>query len=216
MSLNVMVLESEPDASNVAGQELRDAGHTVLSCHDAEHASFPCRGVTQPAACPLSSHKVDVALVVRTGTRAQPTLGEDGARCALVHRVPLVVAGTPLFEPFDEYASRTLDRTYDVVEACEQAAAAPIAALGDRATQVLRELVARLPEARAEVTRRAGRLDVHISNGQEMTRHERAQVAVRIMMTLRELDPHSAGIDVMNDGAVETGELTAVAPGAGG
>ena len=201
MTLNVMVLESEPDAANVAGQELRDAGHTVLSCHDAGHAPFPCRGVSQPAECPLSSHKVDVALVVRTGTRGQPTLGEDGARCALVHRVPLVVAGAPYFDPFDEFASRTLDRTYDVVEACEQAAGSPIVALGERATQVLGELVARLPGARAEVTRRAGRLDVHVSNGQEMTRHERAQVSVRIMMSLRELDPHAAGIDVMIDGA---------------
>ena len=216
MSLNVMVLESEPDAANIAGQELREAGHTVLSCHDAGQAPFPCRGVTQPATCPLLSHKVDVALVVRIGTRAQPTLGEDGARCALVHRVPLVVAGAPLFDPFDEFASRTLDRTYDVVETCEQAAGAPIAALSDRATLVLGELVARLPDARAEVTRRAGRLDVHISNGQAMTRHERAQVSVRIMMTLRELDPHSAGIDVMIDGAAETREPTGLAPSAAG
>jgi hypothetical protein len=215
MSLNVMVLESEPDAANIAGQELRDAGHTVLSCHDAGHASFPCRGVTQPAGCPLSSHKVDVALVVRSGNRAQPTLGEDGARCALVHRVPLVVAGTPLFDPFDEFATRTLDRTYDVVETCEQAAAAPITELGDRATQVLNELVERLPDATAEVTRRAGRLDVHVRNGRDMTRHERAQVSVRIMMTLRELDPHSAGIDVMIDGADESHEPTGIAPGSG-
>ena len=199
MTLNVMVLENEPDAASLAEQELRAAGHTVLSCHDAGQAPFPCRGVTQPASCPLSSHKVDVALVVRAGTRAQPTLGEDGARCALVHRVPLVVAGAPLFDPFDEFASQTLDRTYDVVAACEQAAAGPIETLSARATQVIREVVGRLPELRAEVVRRKGRLDVHVRNGQDMTRQERAQVSVRVMMRLRELDPHSAGIDVMVD-----------------
>jgi hypothetical protein len=215
MTLNVMVLENEPDAASIAEQELRAAGHTVLSCHDAGHASFPCRGVTQPASCPLSSHKVDVALVVRTGARAQPTLGEDGARCALVHRVPLVIAGAPLFDPFDDFASQTLDRTFDVVEACEQAAAAPIEAFGDRATQVLGELVAHLPDARAQVTRRAGRLDVHVSNGEGMTRHERAQVAVRIMMSLRELDPHAAGIDVMIDGVGVPEPQTAPVAGVG-
>jgi hypothetical protein len=157
--------------------------------------------VTDPASCPLTSHKVDVALVVRNGTRAQPTLGEDGARCALVHRVPLVVAGAPLFDPFDEFATHTIDRTFDVVATCEQAAAAPIPALSARATRVIGEVVGRLPEARAEVVRRQGRLDVHVLNGQDMTRQERAQVSVRIMMSLRELDPHAAGIDVMIDPA---------------
>jgi hypothetical protein len=212
MALNVMVLENEPDAASVAEQELRAAGHTVLSCHDAGHAPFPCRGVIDPASCPLESHKVDVALVVRTGARAQPTLGEDGARCALVQRVPLVVAGAPLFDPFDEFATRTLDRTFDVVDACEQAAAAPIDTLGDRATEVLAELVPHIVGARAEVTRRSGRLDVHVSNARALTRHERAQVAVRVMMRLRELDPHAAGIDVMIDGVRETEAETGLAP----
>jgi len=214
MTLNVMVLENEAGAASMATEELRLAGHTVLSCHDSERAPFPCRGVTAPASCPLHSHKVDVALVVRTGSRAQPTLGEDGARCALVHRVPLVVAGAPLFDPFDEYASRTLDRTYDVVESCVEAAGAAIEPLSDRATQLLRELVPHLPEVGAEVTRRAGRLGVHISNGQEMTRHERAQISVRIMMCLRELDPHSAGIDVMIDPVQATDGHMGVATGA--
>ena len=204
MSLNVMVLENEPDAAFLAEAELRAAGHTVLSCHDAGHASFPCRGVTQPATCPLRAQPVDVAIVVRTGTRAQPTLGEDGVRCALVQRVPLVVAGAPLFDPFDEFATLTVDHGYDVVAACEQAAAAPIVALGTRATQVLRELVPQIPNVAAEVTRRAGRLNVLVSNGQAMSRHERAQVSVRILMALRELDPHAAGIDVAIDDSGES------------
>ena len=49
MTLNVMVLENEPDAASIAEQELRAAGHTVLSCHDAEQAPFPCRGYRAPA-----------------------------------------------------------------------------------------------------------------------------------------------------------------------
>jgi len=200
MTLNVMVLENEPDAAAAAEQELRDAGHTVLSCHETGAASFPCRGISHPSACPLRSHAVDVALVVRVGGRAQPTLGEDGARCALIHRVPLVVAGAPLFDPFDEYATQTIDRTYGVVEACEHAAAGPIEELGRRATTVLAEIAgttAATTAPRAEVTRHAGRLSVCLMHCDAMTGQQRARAAVRITMAMRELDPYATGIDVV-------------------
>jgi len=212
MTLNVMVLENEPNAGAAASRELRDAGHTVLSCHDPGTAAFPCRGITEPSACPLRSHAVDVALVVRSGTRAQPTLGEDGARCALVHRVPLVVAGTPLFDPFDEFASRTIDRTYDIVNVCEEAASDPIEELGTRATAVIREVLGRSGvrdvSPRAVVTRRSGRLDVRVLHGETMTDDERSRAAVRIVMALRELDPFAAGIDVALDLPVAVAEAT--------
>src|SRR6476646_8594290 len=61
MTLNVMVIENESGVSDTAASELRAAGHTVLTCHEAEGASFPCRGVVDPTACPLHSHPVDVA-----------------------------------------------------------------------------------------------------------------------------------------------------------
>ena len=202
MTLNVMVLENEPNAAAIATGELRDAGHTVLTCHEPGGAPFPCRGVVRASACPLRSHAVDVALVVRSQNHAQPTLLEDGARCALVQRVPLVVAGTPALDPYDNYATRTIDRAYDVVEACEQAAAAPIEALGRRATEVTVEtlhLPAAGPRPRAEVTRRDGRLHVHVLQGESLTKHERSRVSVRIAMALRELDPFAAGIDIAID-----------------
>jgi len=200
MTLNVLVLENEPDAAAVAERELRDAGHTVLSCHEEAAGSFPCRGIARPSECPLRSDAVDVALVVRVGGRAQPTLGEDGARCALIHRVPLVVAGAPMFDPFGDYAAEELDRTYGVVEACEQAATKPIDDLGRRATEVLDEVVGVTAPGqaspRAVVTRHAGRLNVHVLNSETLTREERARAAVRITMAVRELDPFASGIDV--------------------
>ena len=211
MTLNVMVLENEPDAAAEAEMELRQAGHTVLRCHDAGTAPFPCRGVVQPSACPLHSHGVDVALVVRRGTRAQPTLGEDGARCALIHQVPLVVAGTPLFDPFDEYAALTVDRTDDLVGACEQVAAAPIEVLGRRASAVLDEIAGRSDDhvsPRAEVTRRAGQLKVRVEHGEAMTKEAQARAAVRIAMAVREIDPYATGIDIAfaaADGAALSG-----------
>jgi len=200
MTLNVMVIENESGAADVAEQELRAAGHTVLTCNEADDRPFPCKGVADASACPLRSHAVDVALLVRTGRRAQPTASESGARCALVHRVPLVVAGDPVLDPYDEYATRTLGRTYDVVDACELAATAPIDALGRRATEVLQE-VAGPTGARALVTRRDGRLRVRIVDVGTMTLNEASRVAVRIPMVLRELDPFAAGIDVGIDGS---------------
>ena len=75
MTLNVMVLENEPDAAAIAEQELRAAGHNVLSCHDRATAAFPCRGVAQPSMCPLDTHAVDVALVVRVGSSSPADVG---------------------------------------------------------------------------------------------------------------------------------------------
>jgi hypothetical protein len=198
MTLNVMVIENESGASDVAEQELR-AGHTVLTCHEPDHGPFPCNGVADPSACPLRSHPVDVALLVRAGHRAQPTAAEDGARCALVHRVPLVVAGDPVLDPYDEFATRTLGRTYNVVDACELAATEPIETLSRRATAVLHE-VAGPSGARAEVTRRDGRLRVRVVGNETLTPPEASRAAVRIAMALRELDPFAAGIDVGIDG----------------
>jgi hypothetical protein len=198
MSLNVLVVENEPGAADPAAQELRAAGHAVLSCHEPGTGAFPCRGVTDAGACPLRSRDVDVALLVRAGRRVQPNALEDGARCALVQRVPLVVAGDVVLDPYDEFATRTLGRTYDVVDACELAATAPVEALGRRATAVLRAVCG--PPASsapaAQVTRRAGRLRVALSDTEQMTKDQRSRAAVRIAMALRELDPFAAGIDI--------------------
>jgi len=205
MALNVMLVESEAGVSDEAARELREAGHTTLRCHQAGDAAFPCVGISDPAACPLRSHDVDVALLVRAGTLAQPTVREDGARCALVQRVPLVVAGPMVLDPYDAYATRTVDAAGDVVGACEAAAGAPIEAFGARASAVL---AASLGEAgpvalahRVEVTRRHGRLQVHVADGATMTKDQRSRAAVRITGALRELDPFATGIDVGFDGA---------------
>jgi hypothetical protein len=198
MALNVLLVENEVNAGADAARELHDAGHCVLSCHGPDGAAFPCRGVRDPRACPLRSSDVDVVVLVRSGVLAQPSAREDGARCAVMHRIPLVVAGDPVLDPYDEFATRTLSRTYDVVAACELAATAPIDSLSRRATAVLREVAgeAGLPGLRAEVTRRDGRLRVRGYDTDGMTRHERSRAAVHVAMAVRELDPFATGIDV--------------------
>jgi hypothetical protein len=124
MPLNVMVLQSERGAAYQAALELTQAGHVVLRCHDPGASAFPCRGVEDQSSCPLRSHTVDVAVTVRSRPRSQPAPQEDGVRCALMHHVPLVVAGPTVLDPYEGYEARVLDRTADVVGACEEVAAA--------------------------------------------------------------------------------------------
>jgi len=187
MALNVMVLESEYGAADEARDELVDAGHVVLQCHEHGQPTFPCRGIVDAAACPLNSHVVDVALTVRSRVRSQPAPSEDGVRCALMAHVPLVVAGPSALDPYDGFETRALDRTYDVVETCEAASAAELSAYASRAEFVLADSlgVDRARSARVSVTRRAGGLRVRVAGLDDATRQELRTAVVRIVGALR-------------------------------
>lgn len=203
MSLNVMVLESEYGGADDARDELLEAGHTVLRCHDRGQAAFPCRGIVERAACPLRSHTVDVALAVRPRVRSQPAPSEDGVRCALMANVPLVVAGPSVLDPYDSFATRVLDRAYGVVDACETAVAAEVAAGVHRTEEVLADTLGpdRVSTANVSVTRRAGGLRVRVSGLDDVTRQERQTAVVRIVGALRHLDRDARTIDVVVDGS---------------
>jgi hypothetical protein len=197
MSLNVMVLESEYGAADEARDELTAAGHVVLRCHERGVPQFPCRGLVDRAACPLVSHDVDVALTVRSRVRSQPAPSEDGVRCALLAQVPLVVAGPAALDPYEGFETRSLDRTYDVVETCEAAAGAELGAYARRAEAVVAACsgVRRTP-ARVRVTRRDGGLRVGIAGLDDATRQERQTAVVRVVGALRQLDRTARTIDV--------------------
>jgi hypothetical protein len=198
MSLNVMVLESEYGAADEARAELVEAGHVVLRCHERGQPTFPCRGIVDAASCPLSSHTVDVALTVRSRVRSQPAPLEDGVRCALMARVPMVVAGPLALDPYDGFETRVLDRTYDLVETCEAAAGAELAAYARRAEAVLADSLGadRARSSRVSVTRRSGGLRVRVAGIDDATRQERQTAVVRIVGALRQLDRAARTIDV--------------------
>lgn len=211
MSLSVMVLESDRGAADDAVHELERAGHVVLRCHDPGAPAFPCRGIVELSACPLRSHGVDVALTVRVRHRAQPTVHEDGAGCALVHRVPLVISGPSVPDPYEGYEVRALDRTADVARACEDVAATALHDHSRVATDALRssrEPDDTLASARAVVTRRSGWLLVTITGlGSLSPRHKDAAV-VRVMAKVREFDPFSKGLDIVVTPSQPVRELT--------
>ena len=198
--LNVLVLESDPDAASVAREELEGAGHTVRMCHEPGCAAFPCNALREDRACPLAGEPIDVALDVRRRPRTEPTIREDGVACAIREHVPLVVAGATMFNPFAYYATETCDDTLDAVAACERAAAAPLARHTAVAQESLDSTLERrsLPtDANVAVYRRNGSLHVSVGVGSGVDRATKAMVAVRIAAALRAIDRYSRGIDVV-------------------
>jgi hypothetical protein len=200
MSLNVLVLESDRGAAETVTRDLADAGHVVLRCHDPGAPAFPCRGIVDQSACPLRSHTVDVALAVRSRPRSQPSPDEDGVRCALMHRVPLVVAGPAVLDPYEQFEARVVDRADDVVGACEAVAEAELTRHSRVATDALR--ASRTPHealagARAVVTRRTGRLHVSVGGLDALAPRQRDAAIVRTLGKLREFDSSAKGIDIV-------------------
>jgi hypothetical protein len=201
MTLNVMLLESDHGVGEEAANELAEAGHAVLRCHDPDAPAFPCRGLVDAASCPLHSHAVDVALTVRSQVASQPAPSEDGARCALMSGVPLVVAGPSVFDPYVGLEVSVLDRTYDVVAACEDAVTTQLA---DRARRVETVIA---PSFRAHgasiptvsVTRSDGAIRVRVSGLGSSTREQRQFAVVRALGAMRQIDRSARTIDIAFD-----------------
>jgi len=199
MTLNVMVLESDSGAADEVKRELANAGHEVLSCHDPGAPAFPCRGIEDQSTCPLRSHAVDLALTVRTQHRSQPTPQEDGVRCALMHRVPLVVMGPAVFDPYEEFQTRIIRAGDDVVAVCEEVAASELPRHSRVATEALRASrnpTPALADARVAVTRRHGSLLAHVIGIDALTPREQDAAIVRMKAKLREYDSSARGVDV--------------------
>jgi hypothetical protein len=211
MSLNVMVLESDRGAADDAVHELERAGHVVLRCHDPGAPAFPCRGIVELSACPVRSHGVDVALTVRARQRAEPTAHEDGVGCALMHRLPLIVAGPSLLDPYEGHEVRVLDRTADIGRACEEVAAAALpehSRVATDAWRASREPNVALTSARVVVTRRRGWLLVSITGVGSLLPRQKDAAIVRVMAKVREFDPFAKGLDIVVTPGQRAGELS--------
>ena len=116
-TIDVLVVESHPHAADRAAAALERAGHRVHRCHDEESRGFPCRGVVDRSACPLSS-PIDVALVVRRRINPRPTRLEDGVSCAIRADIPIVEEGSEILDPFTPWITQRLGPGSDVVSAC--------------------------------------------------------------------------------------------------
>lgn len=201
--LRVLVLESERGAADAAIRDLGDAGHEVLRCHEPGAPAFPCNALADDPRCPMRAGYVDVALTVRNRPRSQPAPQEDGVACALEGHVPLVVAGSTLLNPYADFATEVVEHADDVVAACERAAGARLPRDSDRALDALLAVLAvhnvSGVSPAIDVTRREGRLHVHVHNAEALDHSVRSIASVRIVGALREIDRDSVGIDVVFD-----------------
>ena len=128
-----------------------------------------------------------------------------------MHRVPLVVSGPSEPDPFQGYEVRTLDRTADVVRACEEVAATELTEHSRVATDALhasRESNDTLASARAVVTRRRGWLLVTITGLGSLSPRQKDAAIVRVMAKVREFDPFSKGLDIVVTSSEPARELT--------
>jgi hypothetical protein len=195
--MHVLVMESSPGAAQLAISDLEHAGHHVHRCREAGDRPFPCAGLAS-GACPLETAPIDVVVTVRDHPRVQPSPLEDGVACALRRRVPVVVSGQSLMNPFESVGA--VASAGDVVTACERVARGPQAGHSNCAQAALDELLVLhgfdVGQGDVAVCRTDGRLAVRMRVDQAIPQPIRRMAAVRITGGLRAYDPYAAGIDV--------------------
>lgn len=204
--MRVLVLEAERGAAAGAAAQLEAEGHQVARCHEAGAPAFPCAGMHDGGSCPLESEPVDVALVVRSPEchavpEASDPAGEDGARCALRHHVPLVVAGAVERSPHTPFAAVVTPSADDVGPAVRAAAEAPLPRHIAAATAAFEQaLVVHGIDPRGadvDVRRNGGQLLVTLVPPIPLEQAVVDMASVRVVGVVRALDPNPTVIDVV-------------------
>ena len=195
--MRILVTETDAEAALPAERQLVAAGHEVVRCRADDGPIFPCAGL-EPGGCPIEGG-IDVALTVRTGPPEQPSPREDGVVCALRRHVPLVVAGPPGPNPFEGWATVTVDDA-DLVAACEAAAAADVERLSvvarDEAVKALQRRGHEPAGVDVITHRSAHHLKVQVAMPEAVSDREADAVAVAVAERLRAVEPTIAVIDV--------------------
>lgn len=119
-TLDVLLIESRPDAGADAAAGLEAAGHRVLRCHEPGAPAFPCAALLEGSSCPVDDG-VDLALLVRPVIAPRPSSSEEGVTCAIRAGLPIVEQGSDVLDPFDTWVTSRVRHDGDVVAACEGA-----------------------------------------------------------------------------------------------
>lgn len=179
-------------------RELEEAHHEVTTCHDRDEPVFPCKAFT--GRCPLDEGHMDAAVVVRNHAWPRPTPFDRGATCAVRQKVPVVMTGVGVLNPYEEWTDITVTRSDDLVAAVERLIDAPRVEHSNVATEAVRKSLKTTGidpgDARATVHRRHGWLRVELEALPEISRLNQQNVARRVISALRELDRHAFGVDV--------------------
>jgi hypothetical protein len=196
--LDVLVVESRHGVAAEAVRSLEAAGHTVATCYDDDSAGFPCRGLVDPAACPLIGQP-DVALVVRDRVAPRPMPLEGGVVCALRAGLPVVESGPAPLDPYAPWLSARVEG--DVVAACEDANAAALGALSRRILGLTAPILAGADvppgRARCDVEPDGLGLRVRFALPHPVATRVRHALAVRVLDALRGAGRTFGRVDVV-------------------
>lgn len=125
--MRVLVTGTEGAGIDEVQRRFRAAGHDVCSC-DADDGSHACSAATPRGTCP-GLRSVDVIVAARLHPLPTLTAREERVACALLHDVPLVVAGSAVGHPFGGRPVALVDGFGDVVAVTEGVAGRPAAVL---------------------------------------------------------------------------------------
>jgi hypothetical protein len=194
--MKVLVNESEGGAADRAVAQLESQGHEVLRCHERGEGPFPCAGLRPGHVCPLRDPGIDVAVTVRAAPRSRPSLLEDGIACALRARVPVVVAGQTLLNPYEGFGVDVVEGQH-VVGAVERIAMAPSPGHSQVATNALLDALHREPgDAIAVAYRRRSGVRVELEGVPTIERSAVKAAVPKVIAALREYDRDTQRIDV--------------------
>lgn len=195
--MDVLVLESEPGAAELSIALLEAAGHQVKRCHEQGARAYPCVALDS-GHCPLEEGSIDVVLTVRGHANPRPSSLEDGVTCALRRRTPVVVAGSTVFNPFEQFGASNADG--DVVAACEAAADGRQRGHEAVVRRVLRDALQRanlgITGMDARVHRSGDGLKIGLVFPPTTPKPVRDVASVCVVGAVREFDPHAPRIDI--------------------
>lgn len=196
--LDILFIESHDGAGDSSAAALLDAGHRLHRCHHSGDSAWACVGLSDPGSCPVGGH-IDAAVLVRHPDAGEPTHAEDGVRCALRARIPLVGVGVGDESVYAQWVTlRTHERALDA--ACHAAIELAQASLVEEVLGRIGPLVTGTGldarDARCTVAPHGSTLNVHITLPGPADRRLEQAVAVRAYDVLRNRAEGYATVDV--------------------
>ncbi|MCF2533824.1 hypothetical protein [Yinghuangia soli] len=188
--LTILVTEAAPGDCDASADGLAASGHRIHRCHPVHDPASPsdarCMAWRPGGRCPLTTADVDLVVDVRSA-HGPETSREQGAMCALLAGIPLVVCG-----PTDATNSMLLRadaicRPHRLASACDTALS-PVGPTARRAvTRAARTALAGLSEpppiaVDLELRGHTVVVDVTVAAAPCATTYPRVRSAVRMAM----------------------------------
>lgn len=196
--LDVLLIESHVGAGDASAAALLEAGHRIHRCHHAGDSAWACVGLSDPSRCPVNGH-IDAAVLARGPGVEGPTPAEDGVRCAIRSRVPVVGVGVADDSVYRSWVTlQTDERALDAAchAAVELAHAPLVSEVLDRISSLITGAGLDHSDTRCRVTSYGATLTAFITVPGPADRRLEQAVAVRAYDVLRSRADGFVTVDV--------------------